>query len=534
MIRPLRDAALAALVLLLLAPAPAQARFLLLDADFDDLSTGQALQRRGAAFGEPVPGPFDQGEEEVVMDGVGDKSVRIPDAAADPAQPSSLHWALLDERNVSDGRLTVAFELAAESLDNYEVLVNDEFGTLSFLQLRFTPLGELTWSDLNTPGPTVFGTYAPDQVLAFEIVLRLNPGTYDLSLDGVPVVTGEPIGFANPSIARLVVGATADAGGTGALRFDVPRIDWRPGTAYVLLEADFEDEPVDQVIGTGGAALGQPVSFNATVPRVRAGLFPSQALEIPDGSQTSTNSVTFEFLDDAEIDDQPVSITAWLQTDSDTTYFMRLREQGSNTQTILDVSIAADGYVAVRDGDGFTDQVGAVLPGVPFRLELALEMGGRAYSLWVDGERVRHRAPLGGDGSRGVGRVIFAADYDFDFAGRLLIDEIRAHAWNPVVTSVSPGAAPRAAALQGAAPNPFNPRTEIRFSLAAPGRAVLDVVDLRGRLVARLLDADLEAGEHRAVWDGRDAAGGRGPAGTYLARLTVGGAVDTTPLLLVK
>lgn len=534
MIRPLRDAALAILVLLLLAPASAQARFLLLDADFDDLAVGQPLLRRGAAFGEPVPGPFDQGVEEVVADGAGDRSIRIPDAAADPIQPSYLNWALRDERDVSDGRLTLAFELTAESLDNYEVLVNDAFGTLSFLQLRFSPVGELTWSDLNTPGPTVFGTYTPNQVLAFEIVLRLNPGTYDLSLDGVPVVTGEPLGFAAPSIARLVVGAAADAGAAGALRFDDPRIDWRPGTAPVLLEADFEDEPVDQVIGLGGAALGQPISFSGTTPVVRAGILPSKALEIPDESQLTTNSVTFEFLDDAEIDDQPVSVSAWLQTDAASRYTMGFREHGTNAQTILDVFINPDGYVDVRDGDGFLERVGAVLPGVPFRLEAALEMGGRTYSLWVDGERARHRAPLGGDGTRGVGRLFFNANFDNDFAGRLLVDDIRVHAWNPLPTAVAPGDAPRVAVLLGAAPNPFNPRTEVRFSLAVAGRAVLDVVDLRGRLVARLLDGELEAGEHRAAWDGRDAAGGRAASGTYLARLKAGGAASAAPLVLMK
>ena len=50
-------------------------------------------------------------------------------------------------------------------------------------------------------------------------------------------------------------------------------------------------------------------------------------------------------------------------------------------------------------------------------------------------------------------------------------------------------------------PNPFNPRTSISFHIEDAGRTRLRVYDVRGRLAATLLDANLTPGEHRLVWE---------------------------------
>lgn len=80
-------------------------------------------------------------------------------------------------------------------------------------------------------------------------------------------------------------------------------------------------------------------------------------------------------------------------------------------------------------------------------------------------------------------------------------------------------APPAVTALTGARPNPFNPATSVDFRLAAPGRVLLTVHDLRGRNVRTLVDRDLDAGTWSARWNGRDAAGRPLPAAAYLLRL---------------
>lgn len=72
-------------------------------------------------------------------------------------------------------------------------------------------------------------------------------------------------------------------------------------------------------------------------------------------------------------------------------------------------------------------------------------------------------------------------------------------------------------------PNPFNPRTEIRFELAQAGAPKVAVFDLRGHKVRDLLaDQPLAAGVHTLVWDGRDDAGRDVASGLYVCRVEDG------------
>ncbi|MHB8079468.1 MAG: S8 family serine peptidase [Candidatus Krumholzibacteriia bacterium] len=84
-------------------------------------------------------------------------------------------------------------------------------------------------------------------------------------------------------------------------------------------------------------------------------------------------------------------------------------------------------------------------------------------------------------------------------------------------------------------PNPFNPRTVLRFELAAPGRARLAVYGLDGRRLRTLVDGELPAGPHELLWDGCDDAGRPLASGTYLARLAgPGGRAAVRKLALVR
>jgi flagellar hook assembly protein FlgD len=98
---------------------------------------------------------------------------------------------------------------------------------------------------------------------------------------------------------------------------------------------------------------------------------------------------------------------------------------------------------------------------------------------------------------------------------------------------VEPPAA-RVTRLHAPHPNPFNPATTVAFELATPGRASLTVYALDGRRVARLVDGDLAAGAHRAVWRGRDDAGRPVASGTYLVQLRAPDRTESQRLTLVK
>jgi hypothetical protein len=73
-------------------------------------------------------------------------------------------------------------------------------------------------------------------------------------------------------------------------------------------------------------------------------------------------------------------------------------------------------------------------------------------------------------------------------------------------------------------PNPFNPRSHLRYELHEQGRATMTIHDARGRLMRTLLDETLPAGPGFVIWNGRDEAGLSAPSGVYFARLTLDGA----------
>lgn len=83
-------------------------------------------------------------------------------------------------------------------------------------------------------------------------------------------------------------------------------------------------------------------------------------------------------------------------------------------------------------------------------------------------------------------------------------------------------------------PNPFNPRTTVSFELAQASRVQLEVYDLRGRLVASLLNEERGAGSHQVIWTGKDMQGRAVASGVYLYRLRAFGYDETRRMTLVR
>ncbi len=84
-------------------------------------------------------------------------------------------------------------------------------------------------------------------------------------------------------------------------------------------------------------------------------------------------------------------------------------------------------------------------------------------------------------------------------------------------------------------PNPFNPRTDLVFTLTRPEVLDLEILDVRGRRLATVFSGALAEGRHRFEWDGRDADGRPLASGLYLGRLRgSAGSRGVTKLLLLR
>jgi ASPIC and UnbV/FG-GAP-like repeat/FlgD Ig-like domain len=84
-------------------------------------------------------------------------------------------------------------------------------------------------------------------------------------------------------------------------------------------------------------------------------------------------------------------------------------------------------------------------------------------------------------------------------------------------------------------PNPFNPMTNIEFSLPRAGEVSMRVYDITGRLVRTILSGThYDAGTHAVVWNGTDGSGMKVASGVYFYRYTAADHEQTGRMMLLK
>jgi hypothetical protein len=78
-------------------------------------------------------------------------------------------------------------------------------------------------------------------------------------------------------------------------------------------------------------------------------------------------------------------------------------------------------------------------------------------------------------------------------------------------------------------PNPFNPKTNIRFDIAKTGKVILSVFDVSGKQVAELINGEYSAGKYIADFDAKDLS-----SGIYFYKIETKDFVSVRKMILVK
>ncbi len=337
--------------------------------------------------------------------------------------------------------------------------------------------------------------------------------------------TGAEVTYRAPEIAgrpRIVCTAT-DPSGASAI-----------GTLYVTVGRLVLDLGLD-----GGAVDASPFGNDGEIvgaqPAPGREGAPATALRF-DGLGDLVRVAAAPTLDMTEA----VTVSVWARPDDGPARERFLVSHGS-WQNRWKLSMTPEGRprwtVKTSTGVVDLDAPGALVP--DRFVHLAATYDGAEMVLYVDGARASAAAHAGPmpvvDLPLLLGQML-PGQSEYNFPG--VLDDVRVY--NRALTEAEVQALSRGetAATGGPHDAPFalglprpNPTTgAARLSLAVPeaGAVRVVVVDALGRAVATLLDGPLAAGTHEVAWDGR------GAAGVYLIRATMGDRSLTRRVLVVR
>jgi hypothetical protein len=183
----------------------------------------------------------------------------------------------------------------------------------------------------------------------------------------------------------------------------------------------FDDKTIDEPIGTGGPANGEPSWIDDEIEAiVRSTPFDTPSLEI--NNLTTIGNMGFEL--PALVNEGIVAVITdlWFYEDSDCWYTFGLYD--SYGQPIAQIFFETNGLARITDTNGIVIEDVPYATGLPVPVLMAIDLETRSYSVWIDEvQRVVDR-PLGAS-ILDFQRVKVSAGYNCSDGNRFSIDQIR-------------------------------------------------------------------------------------------------------------
>ncbi|MCD6177470.1 MAG: T9SS type A sorting domain-containing protein, partial [Candidatus Cloacimonetes bacterium] len=104
-------------------------------------------------------------------------------------------------------------------------------------------------------------------------------------------------------------------------------------------------------------------------------------------------------------------------------------------------------------------------------------------------------------------RAVYSGGYQSALSTDAVIEHVQTNTDDIII--------PATTSLIGNYPNPFNPTTNIKFSLKTDSKVSLNIYNIRGQKVKTLINENMQIGYHSIVWNGQDDSGKSLPSGVY-------------------
>ncbi len=163
----------------------------------------------------------------------------------------------------------------------------------------------------------------------------------------------------------------------------------------------------------------------------------------------------------------------------------------------------------------------------------------QVFSGWVEGEYRVGLIDLTGKttlpaGTHDLLTINYEGEGELVLNSAIVVDSDAQEMNVTISTSKTLSVLPTEFSLSQNRPNPFNPTTEISFSLPKPAEVNLTIYNILGEKVVTLTEGTRTAGVHTVTWDGRDSRGNTVASGVYFYRLDAGDFTATKKMLMMK
>ena len=88
--------------------------------------------------------------------------------------------------------------------------------------------------------------------------------------------------------------------------------------------------------------------------------------------------------------------------------------------------------------------------------------------------------------------------------------------------------------IMGIYPNPFNPETNIDYSVKEETPVEITIYNMKGQKVKTLVDKSVSAGDHKVVWHGDSDSESSVSSGVYFVKMITGNHIETRKIVLMK
>ncbi|MFP4209469.1 MAG: hypothetical protein ACLFSC_12565 [Wenzhouxiangella sp.] len=186
-----------------------------------------------------------------------------------------------------------------------------------------------------------------------------------------------------------------------------------------ILLADFNNKPLDQPIGTGGAAAGEPVQLSTLIEtRVRAAPAGGRELELSKEPSFGTANIRFEFLELEEVTTGQMRFSVALRlgtADQFSRVGLLLRERPGAAQAFLNLNLFSDGDAQIsRSGFPVERFENALALSALNLVEILFDLDDKTFSLCLNGEVLALALDAGIETTRGIGSVLISLPAEGD------------------------------------------------------------------------------------------------------------------------